>query len=290
MRKNFLNTVLKPLAFGLVALAALLGVAPNVPIIGKLNTSVETHAAPPGSGGGGIDIGGGISIGGDILIGINTTSENITLGNTVMIEVSVYNSNDTTLIWSTDNNNVKLYSDEDCTSEVGSTATSTNTVYAKGVAVGSTTVSATSNADKTKIATCNITVEPVPTSATTVKHLSGNYYYTYGTANADNGNLYIIYVFTGDPEKTEYIKINSNGSEITNENTRITEVYKSIKFGDDSELNISALNNGAYTDNYFVAVRLKDSTKTDTPDTNKFEFVTVSVAGGNEHGNDTNDD
>jgi uncharacterized repeat protein (TIGR02543 family) len=68
---------------------------------------------------------------------------------------------DKTVKWSVGGTNagaVKLYSDENCTTEVGADATETLTVYAKGITAGSATVTATSNADSTKSASCDVTV------------------------------------------------------------------------------------------------------------------------------------
>ena len=67
----------------------------------------------------------------------------------------------------TDTGAVKLYMDEACTTEVGTAATSTLTVYAKGISAGSATVTATSNADSTKSATCDVTVNKADPTAPT---------------------------------------------------------------------------------------------------------------------------
>ena len=57
---------------------------------------------------------------------------------------------------------VKLYKDENCSTEVGTAATDVLTVYAKGLAVGEATVTVTSNDDATKNAACTVTViQPV---------------------------------------------------------------------------------------------------------------------------------
>ena len=59
---------------------------------------------------------------------------------------------------------VKLYTDEACTTEVGTEATRTLTVYVKGLATGGTTVTAASSADSTKSASCDVIVrEPFGT-------------------------------------------------------------------------------------------------------------------------------
>ena len=58
---------------------------------------------------------------------------------------------------------VKLYKDENCSTEVGTAATDVLTVYAKGLAVGEATVTVTSNDDATKTAACTVTViQPGP--------------------------------------------------------------------------------------------------------------------------------
>ena len=58
---------------------------------------------------------------------------------------------------------MKLYSNEACTTEVGADATSTLTVYAKGISAGSATVTVTSNADSEKKANCDVTVNAAQT-------------------------------------------------------------------------------------------------------------------------------
>ena len=76
------------------------------------------------------------------------------------------NATDKTVKWSvggTDTGAVKLYSDEACTTEVGTDATETLTVYAKGESAGSATVTATSNADSEKKASCDVTVNAAQT-------------------------------------------------------------------------------------------------------------------------------
>ena len=56
---------------------------------------------------------------------------------------------------------VTLYFDEACTAgnEVGTDATDTLTVYAKGISTGRATVTVTSNADSTRSASCDVTVK-----------------------------------------------------------------------------------------------------------------------------------
>ncbi|WP_156094527.1 hypothetical protein, partial [Butyrivibrio sp. WCE2006] len=61
---------------------------------------------------------------------------------------------------------VKLYSDVDCKTEVGTDAVETLTVYAKGMSVGKATVKVESNADSNKSASCDVTVNE-PTTADT---------------------------------------------------------------------------------------------------------------------------
>ena len=75
------------------------------------------------------------------------------------------NATDKKVKWSvggTDAGAVNLYTDEACTTEVGTDATETLTVYAKGMSAGSSTVTATSNADSTKTASCALTPSQSP--------------------------------------------------------------------------------------------------------------------------------
>ena len=91
---------------------------------------------------------------------LDPTSASLNVGGTETLTATVLpaDATDKTVKWSVNNTNVKLYTDENCTTEVGEDATSTLTVYAKGITVGNSTVTVTSNADSTKTATCEVTV------------------------------------------------------------------------------------------------------------------------------------
>ena len=95
---------------------------------------------------------------------LDKTTATITLGGTAALTATVSpdNAPDKTVKWSVNNSNVKLYTDEECTIEIGDDATSALTVYAKGITAGDATVTVTSNADNTKTATSNITVHSSP--------------------------------------------------------------------------------------------------------------------------------
>ena len=97
-----------------------------------------------------------------------TTAQTVTVGENVAFTATVSpdGATDKTVKWSASNTNVKLYSDAECTTEVGTDATDVLTVYAKGITAGSATVTATSNADSTKSVSCNITVNPATTTLT----------------------------------------------------------------------------------------------------------------------------
>jgi hypothetical protein len=94
---------------------------------------------------------------------LDKTSATITVGGTETLTATVApdDAADKTVKWSVGGTNsgaVKLYTDADCTTEVGADATSTLTVYAKGISAGSATITATSNADSEKKASCDVTV------------------------------------------------------------------------------------------------------------------------------------
>ena len=64
-----------------------------------------------------------------------------------------------TVKWSVNNDNVKLYSNKACTTEIGTGETTVLTVYAKGVKIGNDTITVTSCKDTNMSASCDITVE-----------------------------------------------------------------------------------------------------------------------------------
>ena len=67
-------------------------------------------------------------------------------------------ASDKTVVWSVNNSNVALYTDKECTTPVGSEATSALTVYAKGVTTGEATVTVTSAEVSTVSASYPVTV------------------------------------------------------------------------------------------------------------------------------------
>ena len=90
------------------------------------------------------------------------TSATLTLGDYVALTATIdpTNAMDPTVKWNVTAGaeKVKLYKDENCSTEVGTAATDVLTVYAKGLAVGDATVTVTSNDDATKTAACTVTV------------------------------------------------------------------------------------------------------------------------------------
>jgi hypothetical protein len=105
-------------------------------------------------------------------VGLNKSSTTLTVGDTETLTatVSPEDATDKTVKWSVGGTNagaVRLYSNEACTTEVGTDATSTLTVYAKGISAGSAIVTATSNADSTKSASCAVTVNKADPTAPT---------------------------------------------------------------------------------------------------------------------------
>ena len=97
------------------------------------------------------------------------TSATLTLGETETVTltatVAPNDATDPTVKWNVTAgaDKVKLYKDENCSTEVGTAATDVLTVYAKGLAVGEVTVTVTSNDDATKTAACTVTVIPAAT-------------------------------------------------------------------------------------------------------------------------------
>nr|MCR4764230.1 DUF6273 domain-containing protein [Lachnospiraceae bacterium] len=93
-----------------------------------------------------------------------STEQKTTVGDKVPFTASIEPTGALKMVkWSANSGAVKLYSDSNCTTEVGSAATDKLTVYAKGITAGTATVTvtATNGTDDTaddKSANCNVTV------------------------------------------------------------------------------------------------------------------------------------
>ena len=101
------------------------------------------------------------------------TAQTIDVGGSVAFTATVKpdDATDRKVKWSA-TGGVTLYTDQDCTegNEVGTDATDTLTVYAKGISAGSANVTVTSNADSTKSASCAVTVtDPLADAKTSAK-------------------------------------------------------------------------------------------------------------------------
>ncbi len=93
---------------------------------------------------------------------LSKSTSSIIVGDTQTLTATISpdGATDKTVKWSvggTDADAVKLYSDEACTTEVGTDATETLTVYAKGESGGTATITVTTT-DGSKTATCEVTV------------------------------------------------------------------------------------------------------------------------------------
>ena len=97
-------------------------------------------------------------------VGLSEDTIDLTVGGTKKLTAAVYPSDtaDKTVLWSVGGTNagaVKLYADEACQTEINyGVATSTTTVYVKGLSEGEAAVTVTANTDSSKTATCAVTV------------------------------------------------------------------------------------------------------------------------------------
>ena len=92
---------------------------------------------------------------------LNKSSETIRVDDATELKATITPSGaDKNVKWSVNNTGVKLYSDAACTKAVGTAATTTLTVYAKGATVGTSIVTVTSNENSNLKATCNVQVKP----------------------------------------------------------------------------------------------------------------------------------
>ena len=93
---------------------------------------------------------------------LGKTTAELAVGDYVALTATIdpTNAMDPTVKWNVTAgaDKVKLYKDENCSTEVGTAATDVLTVYAKGLAVGDATVTVTSNDDATKTAACTVKV------------------------------------------------------------------------------------------------------------------------------------
>ena len=102
-------------------------------------------------------------------VNLDQTTATLTVGgDAVKLTATVLpdTATDKKVKWSTNSSNVKLYTTAACTTEVGTDATETLTVYAKGISAGSATVIATSNADSTKTASATVTIGKADSAVT----------------------------------------------------------------------------------------------------------------------------
>lgn len=140
-------------------------------------------------------------------ISLSPNEKTLTVGESFALTatISPNDATDKTIKWTSNNDSVKLYSNEDCTDEVGTDATSTFTVYAKCISAGNATVTATSNVDSIKSASCDVTVNEAPKAPDITVSPNSNIVY--------DGEKLDISDFTFDGEDASLI--NSSNTTIT---------------------------------------------------------------------------
>ncbi len=149
-------------------------------------------------------------------IGLDPVTAEIPYGSTFSLTALFAPSTayDQTVLWSAEGG-VKLYTDEACTTEVGTGAVDTLTVYVKGASAGSAAVTVTSHEDTSISAKCSVTVtkgtpviSTVPTaSGITVGDSLAKSTLTGGTASVEGTFAWKDSTITpalSDSEKTEY--------------------------------------------------------------------------------------
>ncbi len=163
-----------------------------------------------------------------------TTAQTIDVDGKVFFTATVTpeNASDKTVKWSVGGTNadaVTLYSDEACETPVTlDTATETLTVYAKGISAGSATVTCTSNADSTKSASCEVTVNAGNTTFNPASTYTG-----FGGLNTNNTELTISevsgitwYVIANDSSTVTLLSKQSFGSQQFNSDTAMGNDYE----------------------------------------------------------------
>lgn len=175
---------------------------------------------------------------------LSSSTATMTVDKKVALTATVAPDNATEKIvkWSVGGTNadaVKLYTDEACTTEVGSDATSALTVYAKGMSAGKATVKAESGADATKSATCTITVNP--TFSATLKE---------GTEDADkwtiepntglNGGETVTATYSGT-KKVKSVKAVKKAATIPVTAITLNKAATTISAGNTETLSVTAV-------------------------------------------------
>ena len=128
---------------------------------------------------------------------------------------------DQTVIWSVSGTNtdaVTLYSDAGCENEVGTAATSILTVYVKGISAGTAVITAMSNADNTKTADCEVTVEAAVPTSITVNNMTGykGFDTTIGVTVGTESGLYSGAMEVTFPDNTiGTVQINNNSGSVS---------------------------------------------------------------------------
>ncbi len=149
-------------------------------------------------------------------ITLDPDTAGISCGNVVSLTATVSPTTalDPTVLWSAEGG-IKLYSDEACTTEVGTGAVNTLTVYVKGTSAGSAAVTVKSYGDTSISATCSVTVtkgtptiSTVPTASDiTVGDSLSKSTLTGGTASVEGTFAWKDSTITpaySDSESTEY--------------------------------------------------------------------------------------
>ena len=217
-----------------------------------------------------------------------TTAQAITVGNSVAFTANVEpnDASDKTVRWSvggTDKGAVKLYSDETCTTVVGADATETLTVYAKGISAGSATVICTSNANSTKSASCDVTVNEAAVTEYTIFFTDALgwgdiHVYYYGVDGAEwpgvamgnsTVNDYGQHVYTAViPAAVDGIIFNGNGNQTVDITSGITNEahWSTIDEMEDNKYKVESIG-GAVAPTYTVTWKSQDGTGTYETDT-----------------------
>ncbi|MBQ9233555.1 MAG: InlB B-repeat-containing protein, partial [Lachnospiraceae bacterium] len=137
---------------------------------------------------------------------------------------------DKTVKWSTGSGKVTLYTDEACTIPVGTDATSTLIVYAKGVTAGNDTVTVTSNADAEKSASCNVTVNKkagtISYATTSVSKTNGDAAFTNALTNSGDGTV----AYASD--NTDVATVNATTGEVTIQSYGEANITATVTDGD----------------------------------------------------------
>ena len=216
----------------------------------------------------------------------------LTVGGTKKLTAAVYPSDtaDKTVLWSVGGTNegaVKLYADEACQNEINyGVATSTTTVYVKGMSEGEAAVTVTANTDSSKTATCAVTVAAHTAEGVSYMNWDGTklvpatreYYKIVdnSTTTFDDGEWYVV---NSDVTVADRITVSGTAHLILCDGAKLT-ASNGIAISEDNNNNLTIYGQANQTGQLDAAYNVNGASAIGSNDS-EYDFGgTVTINGG----------